>query len=599
MKRTLQNISSGLIVSLMVMMIFGSCKKNREPEPGPGKDTTDTTGGATDSSIVASYVFTTSVDTLLFETTAASLEFEVESVGEGATWTIAQGKGIEGMDYSWVTSSVEAGGEGKSMVSISVTENTEELPRMTYFLLKQAKSNKVLRVGVTQYGVVREFTRRSDSSSLVAIFRALNGEKWTAKQGIANRYPWNLRKPMSTWEGVTTDIVDGQLRVVGLTLLANGVEGKQIPAAVYDLRMCRNLEIDGVNIDGGGVSPTIALMSKLRRFVIQNGASIEWIVQPTVSTMGSLEELGLYNVTLDMVSFGRLYGVTTLKSLSLQCGSMRGAMPDGISKLANLEVFKLYSARGVKALAADLSGLTSLKELYIGSGFNITLPSNIGAMSNLEKLSLQLNGATVLPESVKDLTKLKTFVISDTNSVGGVSGNLDVLLAGMPDLEEVLVGGNAFTGSLNWMKGKEQLIKIEVQDNKLSGDINLSENMTANLEILSIWDNAELGGTMSGIGRGTALVTFSADRCSLGGEIPTEIGLCANLGNIYLKNNNIIGNIPIEALTRKTLNGFNVSGNRMSGTLSDYVLTRLKAMRISSLNVCLQQSGYGFTNCTL
>lgn len=61
--------------------------------------------------------------------------------------------------------------------------------------------------------------RMKDSLALVAIYQATNGERWT--------YPWKFELPLSdsNWPGVFFDEVDGQLRVIDLSLGKFNLEG--------------------------------------------------------------------------------------------------------------------------------------------------------------------------------------------------------------------------------------------------------------------------------------------------------------------------------------------------------------------------------------
>lgn len=61
--------------------------------------------------------------------------------------------------------------------------------------------------------------RMKDSLALVALYQATNGEKWT--------YNWKLELPLSdsNWPGVFFDTINGELRVIDLSLLSFNLEG--------------------------------------------------------------------------------------------------------------------------------------------------------------------------------------------------------------------------------------------------------------------------------------------------------------------------------------------------------------------------------------
>lgn len=585
MKNILHTIGYGLLVALFLGLTLGSCKKKEQEKPVVDpSDTTDTTK--------VERVFKLSVDTLEFNKEGGELTFEVEVSGEGASWELTVAK-----DTPWLSISVTAGGVGKTAVTVTAEKLDSEIPRTSHMLIKE-KGGQVVRLGVTQYGIERVFDRKSDSLALVAVYKALDGGAWKV-QGIAG-YPWKLKSPMNTWEGVTTEAIDGQVRVVGLKLTAQGMSGRQIPAELYNLRACRDMEINAEKISGGDVGEGIVLMKNLERFVVKLGTSISWDIPGTATMMKALKTLELYDVTVKVEALSQLYLMTGMEKLVLQCGSFRGDMPDGISKMTNLHTLSIPTLKNVKKLPSDLTQCKNLKNLQLYGAFNVTLPEDIGSMTEMEHLELQLNGEAVIPASVKNMTKLRYFGVTDTVHLGGVSGNLDELLVGMNDLEEVHISGCRFTGTINWMKGKNKIKVAEFQENALTGDLNFTENLPTSMEILNFSGAAGLTGNLNGIGRATKLQVFGISDSQVGGEIPAEIGMCTELTQIYLDKNMFTGNIPVELVKRKWLNGFRVDKNRLGGNgavLSDDVYAALKARFVIVERVCVQQEGYGFANC--
>ena len=156
--------------------------------------------------------------------------FELRSIGGG--WSIAP---IE--EAAWVFDyEPKSGDEGNAVVGITLRVNEGMQERYTKFVVRQENTGITDTVWVGQYTYESQYTRRSDSLALLVLHESLNGEKW--------RNPWNPRKPMTEWSGVTLQEINGELRVTKLLLSDFSLSGN-LPNEIGNLRELTSLRITG------------------------------------------------------------------------------------------------------------------------------------------------------------------------------------------------------------------------------------------------------------------------------------------------------------------------------------------------------------------
>lgn len=106
--------------------------------------------------------------------------------------------------------------EGDANVSVNVSStNIERTARLTIRSLVETGKTDVL---IVEQKIIPD-GRLKDSLALMAIYQATKGENW--------QYAWKPELPLSesNWPGVFFDTVDGELRVVDLSLLSYNMEG--------------------------------------------------------------------------------------------------------------------------------------------------------------------------------------------------------------------------------------------------------------------------------------------------------------------------------------------------------------------------------------
>ncbi|MGP1540154.1 BACON domain-containing protein [Bacteroides pyogenes] len=141
--------------------------------------------------------------------------------------------------------------------------------------------------------------RMKDSLALVALYEATGGEHWT--------YPWKLEMPLSdeNWPGVFFDHVNGELRVVDLSLLDYNMEGS-LPNEIGWLTEVIKIKLQRNKLSGPLPAGINRLTKLTHIYITSNRFSGEF---PDISALKSL-------VWIDM-DFNRFEGEFPASFLSL------------------------------------------------------------------------------------------------------------------------------------------------------------------------------------------------------------------------------------------------------------------------------------------
>lgn len=572
-----------------------ACSDNDNNEPEPGTDPVP---------VVTS--IKTSVMDIELSTEGGQKSFTVTTEGKG--WTM----GITG-DLEGIVVSPEMGAVGKTEISLTAEANNQEDARTGILKIYLEDRSDSAQVAVRQSGIVQVFNRHTDSLALIAIYEALNGANWSsepvvdpvslsdAKPAALASYPWNLSLPITQWGGVQTELVGNEWRVTGFTLEATaGVEGV-FPAKVTDLRELKSLVFTNLEKVSGDFPADIYRLTKCEKLSCRNMVLLKkWPVPERISEMTALRELTLQGLEIGLTEFTKLFVLENLESLSVNDGSMKGEMPEGITRMSKLQVLNLNNCSRISKIADDVCDLPVLRELHLGGCSALTaLPERLGNLKKLEVLYLtnskKLNS---LPVSFADLTALKDLNISNMSMIG----DADQLFTKLVNMEELRADNNNFTGSLNWLKGMKSLKLLVMSAGKsteltLSGELKISELFTENITHLLL-DGHRLTGTLAGIGKLKKLSVLALSNCMLGGNIPAEMAQLT-LVQGSLANNNLEGNIPEEMagfIERMAVPLF-LNGNKLGG--EGISLPPAVAAKWTNYKTyfCQQQAGYGFTDC--
>ncbi|CAH9076530.1 unnamed protein product [Cuscuta epithymum] len=217
------------------------------------------------------------------------------------------------------------------------------------------------------------------------------------------------------------------------------------------------------------------------------------------------------------------WGSVTLKSISVLVNRLSGDIPKVLGNITTLTYLNLE-----------------------GNRFSGMIPSELGKLISLQNLILSSNLLTgKLPETFSGLTNLTDFRIND-NSLSGP----------IPDYVQ------------NW----RQLAKLELHATGLEGPVpgNISVlNKLTDLRISDINGPSQGFPLLNDMG---GLVILVLRNCNISGEVPAYIWNSRTLQTLDLSFNKLVGEIPKSISVRSMLKFVFLTGNSLSGYVTESIL---------------------------
>ncbi|KAJ8750236.1 hypothetical protein K2173_014151 [Erythroxylum novogranatense] len=128
-----------------------------------------------------------------------------------------------------------------------------------------------------------------------------------------------------------------------------------------------------------------------------------------------------------------------------------------------------------------------------------------------------------------------------------------------------------FVGVSCWNDRENRIIKLELSEMELSGQVPDSLQYCQNLQTLDLSDNSLSGTIPAQICTWLPyLVTLDLSNNKLSGPIPPDLVNCSYLNNLILSNNGLSGSIPYEFSSLGRLKKFSVANNDLTGTIPSF-----------------------------
>jgi Leucine-rich repeat (LRR) protein len=235
-----------------------------------------------------------------------------------------------------------------------------------------------------------------------------------------------------------------------------------------------------------------------------------------------------------------------------ECQWFNFAEEDACDDSNNLIELDLESNGLQGTLPTTIGAMSFLQTLDLeDNNITGTLPTQIGSLSNLQTLDLGTNLMTgEIPTELGELESIQEIELKENNFTSSIPkelGNLGATLE-LLDLSECLLEGT-IPSELTNLNALEVLI---LSDNKeLDGEIPVGLFTMPNLLELELDGNYFTGTVPSIIGMNTRLALLKLDDCLLSGTIPTEIANVSTLVELDLGDNDLVGTIPSQ-LSRLT-----------------------------------------------
>ncbi len=368
-------------------------------------------------------------------------------------------------------------------------------------------------------------TLESDSLVLVELYNNTDGPNWS------RRLNW-LVGNVNTWEGVT---VNGG-RVTELFLATNNMNGN-FPASFGNLAGLERLYFDSNNLTGT-IPSSFWNLSNLQEIILHDNPNLSWTIEAGIGTMTSLTNIRAFNSGLNGTIPIEIGNATSLVEIDFADNQLTGSIPLEIGNLTSLDFLQLGNNQ--------LSG---------------TLPVEMGNMSSLVTLSLYDNQ---------------------------LSGSIPVELGNLTNLQNLDFFNNELTGAVPTELSNTALINLMLELNDLSGVFPDAIWQIPTLETINLGNNQSLDPNLpANLGSLTQLVDIRLDRTlPIGGPFPTDFYSLSNLvglslggqqftgpldgtgvdnwtalDNIYLWDNKLTGDLPVEFTTLTSLRALNVDFN--------------------------------------
>lgn len=385
---------------------------------------------------------------------------------------------------------------------------------------------------------------------------------------------------------------------VTIAVTANDIELPRSGSIIFTLDSTGVTKVVSINQEGMPAMETDITTDSLALVAMYNAfngkdeaAQISWDLKKKVDTWKG--------VTVSDVD-----GKRRVTALDFQNTAAKGDIPAELGNLRALTSLTMVVNRIKGVIPNGLSLAKGMRQIYLRGSLNITgLPKDMGLWSELEVLNFVGTSIAELPASLGKCAKLKELAASPMNEKAKqlLRGDLSKALANKPEMLSASFGKTELTGDLSFLKDAKLLTKLEMLSNKLSGDVNFSENLKNcdSLEYLVLGSSPELTGTLAGLKEAKKIATLNLSDSKVGGSPDlAELHLCPKFSSFWAPNNEFTGNISFDFINAcKSMN--NISMNKLSGEFTPEVYALIKARFSFHDRICAQKEGFGFTNCDL
>ncbi|KAL7109227.1 hypothetical protein ACP275_06G162500 [Erythranthe tilingii] len=217
------------------------------------------------------------------------------------------------------------------------------------------------------------------------------------------------------------------------------------------------------------------------------------------------------------------------------------------------------------------------------NGFVGNLPTGIGNMTRLQRLDLGFNNLTgTIPEEIGHLNKLKELWMENNKLTGPLPSNI----FNISSLEYIDISYNNLSESLSIEMCSENLSTVRLSGNTIRGEIPTTIGRCSRLQNLWLFSNTLSGPLPTTIGNLTMLQTLYLGDNSLRGIIPEEIRHLNNLLVLDMSNNRLTGALPRDIGNATLLWGLALRDNALTGNIpSDMFQGDIRTIDLSNNNL--------------
>ncbi|MEG1934419.1 MAG: hypothetical protein RR141_00365, partial [Rikenellaceae bacterium] len=385
-KRTKNKLGKYLFIYLALCTLASACSKEPIKEIVPPSIKLSSAGIAIESVV---------------ETKSAASTIEIEVASDYA-WDA-----VLSTPQPWIKLKRERAKNSFSVILQS--ENLDYTARVAEIVITSDKLTRTIKISQSANSHTKTAT---DSLALVAMYKALDGKYWTRN---SKNIAWDLTKPIKTWNSITTELVDNQLRVVKIYLNSAELDG-EIPAEISHLSALRSLDLRDNTIKGA--------------------------IPKEIGDLSALEELMIDGNKFDgelPVSIANLKKLTTLSAKRNRFKTF----PVGICSMESLKSIYLEENE-ISSLPGQITSLSKLEYIYLNNNKLTTLPDGLDKLPNLLYFHAQNNMIEALPETVGNMTKLLSINLSSNK----IKGSIPASITKLTRLKYLYLAKNSLTGTI-------------------------------------------------------------------------------------------------------------------------------------------------------
>ncbi|KAK2632099.1 hypothetical protein EUGRSUZ_L01995, partial [Eucalyptus grandis] len=411
---------------------------------------------------------------------------------------------------------------------------------------------------------------------------------------------WYKGMDCCSWDGVACDGATGN--VIGLDLTCSWLHGTlHSNSSLFLLRHLQNLNLYGNDFSGSHILSNLSAFTTLTHLNL-SGSSFSGSIPSEISRLSKLVSLDLsynyfFNLLENSIFTMLVQNLTTLRKLALDevdmsmvspksfanlsssltylsvghC-SLGGIFPDAIFRLPSLTTLYLFVNHNLSGILPKSNWTSPLESLSLWStSFSGEIPDSIGNMKNLTILDLEnCKFMDTFPRQCGISTNSKFCNITNLMlmnlSNNRLQGPLPCSLVKCVNLSTLVLSHNEFSDIFpHWLKASKLYI-LNLQSNKFHGRINLTAfglSFPA-LENLFISNNNFIGQWPTEFFSNTSLSIIDLSNNKFGGPIP----LPSPFTYYYsIASNNITGKIPSLICNATFLGIIDLSNNNLTGSL--------------------------------
>ncbi|CAI9090640.1 OLC1v1025459C3 [Oldenlandia corymbosa var. corymbosa] len=255
-------------------------------------------------------------------------------------------------------------------------------------------------------------------------------------------------------------------------------------------------------------------------------------------------------------------------ALDLSYMNLSGTIPPHLGNLSFLGSLNMKGNHFNGELPEELSRFRRLKVLNLGNNsLSGQFPQWISSFEGLQHLDLWNNSFTgVIPQSISNMSKLTTLIAAHNS----LQGNIPAEIFNMSSLERISLGQNSFSAGFlpdDMCRHFARLKYLGLGGAGLNGQIPSNIGQCSQLQQLYLYSNALTGKIPKEIGNLERLQVLSLWNNQLEGPIPKEIGNLSMLQVVYFDTNNLTGVIPLEMSKLFNVQFIHFGGNQLTGTI--------------------------------